>query len=482
MNTYIGGNPLTKRDDNTVIFTQPRFMPPLTKVESFPKVKKSEVTDFIENIYFLTMERNGFSYFYPNTETGINLCRFEWHYEYQDNPYELRVGLSFKVSKGSLLDVGFYIVPHAHYENLEQEREHYEIDGDEYNRIIECIDSMIAEALSRSKIESVTTFNVLYYVELSSMVTEVTEFNSTISVLPSRFVDGKIVSAVIIKENGHSYLSAKRFSDEKVNFLCAIMSLAVDKAKITHVENFPSHITPVDKPFSLSTDNIEKFYPDTPSSVSANSNKLTSQTAEFISSILLSINSISCVKAKRRIKNILFSLYSAKETEGINQTVGLVSYVACLDAIAKECASTVRDEHGSRKALVHTIIHLLSKSHEERDIDKWSKRIYNDHRSSYVHGANIKFEAFSQNMDGKNFAGLPNALPTEAKAVSKQYEYNSDYNILKRVTLAVFKKYIESITDTSFPDEDSIDEVSFKAESIPEAHVSMPNNGWVRLT
>ncbi|EMK6928532.1 hypothetical protein V9K35_004772, partial [Vibrio alginolyticus] len=122
MNIFIGGNPLTKKDDNTVIYTQPKFMPPLTSLESFPNIKKSDVPYFIENLYFLTMEGNGFSYFYPNTETGINLCRFEWHYEHKNNPYELRVGISFKVLKGSLNDIGFYIVPHAHYGDLEKER------------------------------------------------------------------------------------------------------------------------------------------------------------------------------------------------------------------------------------------------------------------------------------------------------------------------------------------------------------------------
>ncbi|PSV49737.1 hypothetical protein [Photobacterium indicum] len=481
MNIFIGGNPLTKKEDDTVIYTQPKFMPPLSQLKSFPKLKKSEVPSFVENIYFLTMERNGFSYFYPNTETGVNLCRFEWHHEYQENPYELRIGLSFKVFKGSLQDVGFYIVPHAHYENLE-ERVSYEIDSEEYSRIIESIDDIVLEALSRSKSQETTTFNVLYYVELSSIFTEVIKLNNNISVLPSRLVEGKIVSAIVIEENGHSYLSAKRFSDEKVNFLCAIMSLALHKAKITHIERFPSHITPVDKPFSLSVDNIEKFYPETSSSVSGTSNKITSEEVEFISSVLLSVNSLSCAKSNRKLKNILFSFYSAKETEGVNQTVGLVSYVACLDAIAKEISSTTRDEHGSRKALVQTIVQLLTKSHEECNVDKWSKRIYNDHRSSYVHGANIKFEAFSQNMDGKNFAGLPNALPTESKPVSKQYEYNADYIILKRATLAVLIKYIETVTDSSFPDVFSIDEIAFKIESTPEAHVSTPNNGWVRLT
>ncbi|KPM99338.1 hypothetical protein AOR11_23465 [Vibrio alginolyticus] len=481
MNIFIGGNPLTKKDDNTVIYTQPKFMPPLTSLESFPNIKKSDLPYFIENLYFLTMEGNGFSYFYPNTETGINLCRFEWHYEHKNNPYELRVGISFKVLKGSLNDIGFYIVPHAHYGDLEKERDSYELEDEEYNKIIDNINYKIEQALLRVKTQPKKMFNILYYVQLGTVVTDLIEVSPTMYLLPSRIVDGKVVSAVVIKGVGHSYLSAKRFSDEKVNFLCAVMTLVVYGAKVTHIERYPSHITPADKHFDLTKENIDKFYPDTDTRIS-DSNCLTDENIEFISSLLASFDMLPSAKDKRKILNMLFSFYSAKETEGINQTVGLVSYVACLDAIAKELFSAYRDEHGSRKALVHAIVELLCKSEEESDIDKWSKRIYNDHRSSYVHGANIRFEAFSQNMDGKNFAGLPKALPTEVKPVSKQYEYNSDYMILKKVTLAVLVSYIESVTGDSLPHVISNEEVTFKTESTPEAHVSMPNNGWVRLT
>jgi len=482
MHIYIGGNPLAQTDDNTVIYTQPNFMPTLSELKTFPRILKSEISSFIEHIYFLTMERNGYSYFFPNTETGVNLCRFEWHYEYQNNPYELRVGLSFKVSNGSLSDIGFYIMPHTCFENIEQKKDDYKIGVDEYDRIIEFIDGTVSEALTRSKNRGSVIFNVLYYVELSSVITDVVELNSDIRILPSRLVDGKLVSAVIVNGNGHSYLFAKRFTDEKINFLCAVMSLAVDKAKIIHKHNCPSYIKPVDKPINLSKDNIEKFYPELSSDVSGVSNELTAEGAKLISHILRSIGSLSCSKTKRKIINILFSFYSAKETEAINRTVGLVSYVACLDAIAKECFSAIRDEQGSRKALVHTLVQLLSKVDEEDNINSWSKRIYNDHRSSYVHGASIKFEEFSQNMDGKNFAGLPNALPTETKPVSKQYEYNADYMILKKATRAVLIEYIDNITDGSFSEVFSIDEVSFKRECIPEAHIGMPNQGWVRLT
>ncbi|MCG8632463.1 MAG: hypothetical protein MI863_01480 [Desulfobacterales bacterium] len=481
MNIFLGGNPLNRNDDKTVIYSQPQFMPPLTKLESFPKIKKNNVTQFVEHLYFLTMERNGFSYFYPNLETGTNLCRFEWHYDYLGKLYELRLGLSFKVTNSKVTDIGYYVVPHEHYENLEAKRDTFSIDGQEFDKIKTFISNSVNEAVSRIDQKAETAFNILYYIELTSPAVDVIELTENIKILPSRLVNGKVISAIIIHELGHSYLSAKRFSDEKVNLVCAVMSLKIHKVNLTNIQKFPSHIMPVDKPFNLSDVDLNKFYPDTKADIPGIKKHINKEDSDFINATFKAIFTCSCPKTKRTITNMLFSYYSARETEAINKTVALVSYVACLDAIAKLYCSEIRDKNGSRKALVQSIIQLLSLSEQESKIDKWSKRIYNDHRSSYVHGANIRFEEFSQNMDGKNFAGLPKALPVESKPVSKQYEYNSDYEILRKVTLVTLLRYIESTTCVSLKTE-GFDEINFSGDSVPEAHVGMVNNGWVKIT
>jgi hypothetical protein len=482
MNIYIGGNPLDQNDDNTAIYSQPNFMPPLSKLESFPNIKKMNIAKFVEHLYFITMERNGFSYFYPNLETSSNLCRFEWHYDYLGNPYELRLGLSFKVANSKITDIGYYVVPHEHYKKKDDERKEYSIDGNEYEKIKQYIHQSIEEANTRIELELHKSFNILYYIELNVPVLDLIELATDVKVLPSRLVDGKIVSAVVINKLGHSYLSAKRFGDERVNLTCALLSLILDKAKLVNMEKLPSHISPPDKTIKISDVNYDDFYPEIKEGMTGIKQSFTKSNSEFITKIIEIVDNLNSEKAKRKIVNIAFSYYSARETEAINKTVALVSYVACLDAIAKEYCPQVRDEHGSRKALVQTIVKLLSYSEQEGSIDKWSKKIYNDHRSSYVHGANIRFEEFSQNMDGKNFAGLPKAIPTESKPVSKQYEYESDYRALKEVSLAVLIRYIEVVSNVSLTIKPLKFEINFSGASVPEAHVGMPNKGWVKLT
>ncbi|MDN3628200.1 hypothetical protein [Vibrio lentus] len=481
MNIMLGGNPLSVNDDNTVIYTQNNFMPPLTPIESFPRVQKSEVNSFIENLYFITMENNGFSYFYPNLEAGINLCRFEWHFEYNNNPYEIRVGLSFKVENGVFSDVGYYIIPHEYYEDLDNNNNSYEIEDLAYQDMIESVNERINKAITRTRSSPESIFNVLYYVKLSNPVSCVVNLNNGITLLPSRFVHGQLVSAVLIRQTGYSYLSAKRLSDEKVNLLCALFSLSFHKASIAAIDNLPEFIEPIQVEFEVTDELIEKFYPNS-QLPQLNNNALSNDDLCIIEQLYELFSNQFTGKIRRKMVNILFSFYSALETELVNQTVGLVSYVACLDAIAKERFSQYRDEHGSRKALVYLIEQEIPNMGEVSTIEKWSKRIYNDHRSSYVHGANIRFEAYSQNLDGKNFAGLPKALPTESKPTSKQYEYNSDFAILKRVTQEMLLRFIEFYMGSALPEMKYRTEISFSVASVPEAHLGMPNKGWVRLT
>jgi len=481
MNIFLGGNPLNQKEDTTPIYTSPCSIPPLSDYESFPAIKKANVAEFIEHLYFITMERNGLSYFYPNLETGENLCRFEWHYELLDNPYELRLGLSFKVNNSIITEVGYYFVPHEHYEDSSK-REEYLIEDIETDKITEYIKDSVKKALLRIEHNEKNTYYSLYYIELSNPVLNIIEITKEFKILPSRLINGTLISAVVIETIGHSHLSVQRFADEKINLMCALISLIINTAKLAHIKNFPSCISSPNKGFQYSDENIEKLYPDTKSDLPGINKYIEDDDIKFIIKTFMLLDTNERVKAKRKIKNIVFSYYSAKETETINRTVSLVSYVACLDAIAKEYCPEVRNKDGSRKALAQLIIQLLEMSDQKEGIDKWSKRIYNEHRSSYMHGANIRFEEFSQNMDGNNFAGLPKALPRGAEPVTKQYKYESDYRILKKVSLSVLIKYIEIISGIHLDKPDLNDKIDFSGDSPAEAYVGLVNKGWVKCT
>jgi hypothetical protein len=482
LKVLIGGNPLNQREDDTAIYTNPQFMPQPSVLKNFPIIEKNKVPDFITNLYFITMEKNGYSYFYPNLDTGINLCRFEWHYDFRKENYGLRLGLKFQVYKGKISDIGYYILPHKWYKDLDIKHDEFSITSDENDKIMNFIESNINNALNRISNSSTEEFYPVHYIELDRPLKETVSIENQLTLLPSRIINDKILSALIIPERGFSYLSCKRFSDERANIFCALSSLIFERAKLAIDQSLPV-ICSIKHPNKSTLDkNIENFYPNGKSNFNGITRYINANEQEMIISLYKAFFSISDNKYRRKMTNILFAYYSAKETININKTLSLVSYVSCLDSIGKECVPQMHKDNGSRKAIVYHINTVFGEGTVIGNVDKWSKRIYNDHRSSYVHGANIKFEEYSQNMDGKNFAGLPNALPSIEKPVSKQYEYENDLEILADVTRLVLLKYFESISGHVILDNIQGLKLNFNMKSTPEAHLGVVNRGWFKIS
>jgi len=213
---------------------------------------------------------------------------------------------------------------------------------------------------------------------------------------------------------------------------------------------------------------------------------------QLIKDIYVALNKIEGKKQKNKIKNILFAYYSARETQSINRSVALVSYVATLDAISnyyqskepdKTCPSCGMTRSKNRNLMLDVICNLLGLQDGQReDVNKWLGRIYGKHRSGYVHSANISFEEYSQNMDGKNFAGLPKAIPTLKGTVTEQYQYESDFSTLQSVSQALIIKHLEKVSGSSILAFKMSKEVNFLGNSVPEVHIGLVNNGWVRAT
>lgn len=479
MKVFIGGNPLNVREDDTAIYTEPRYMPTPEAYESFPILEKGSVPEIVQHLYYVTMEQNGYTYFYPNIEAGTNLCRYEWHYDFREESYALRVGLCFTVKDGTIEKPGYYIQRHEVYKDISGEYPEFSITEEEYSLIIEFIDSNIKEAAKRLTAEPSKEFYPIHYLELSRPLKSIFSLNEELTLLPSHLIEGKLVTALVTKSEGYSYLASKRVSDENAYIICALFTLVVDHARFLRMNGFPQVSKIAANNHDKLLANVEKFYPNGKSDFSGVSGYLGLEELDNISELYSAYFSIEDHKKKRKLTNLLFSYYSAKEALSLNKTLSLISFVACLDSISKECAPEIRDRDGSRKAIVHHINEVIDGYKIKGDVDKWSKRIYNDHRSSYVHGANIRFEEYSQNMDGKAYAGLPKALPTSSKAVGKQYEYDSDYDTLSKITNVLLLKYVESISGIKLPDK--FKEIDFDVESIPEAYFGVVNRGWFKI-
>lgn len=313
-------------------------------------------------------------------------------------------------------------------------------------------------------------------------VKEVTFFNDKkIVVLPSYNVKNEFISAVILPTKGYSYLDSKRFSDEKINLFLAFLSFHHMYVKLSDNTNLPLIVTNNDLSKENLLKKLEKFYPDGQEISSKNKYEKT----YIVNWLYDAFNKIENKEVRRKVLNIIFSYYSGIENNSKNKTLSLVAFIACMSSIAKLLEPAYASDNGDRKTIVYfvsNILNYVSESNEYKLLDKWSKRVYNDHRSSYVHGANHRFESYSQNMDGNNFAGLPKALPSQNMPVSKQYKYESDFKIAVQATEVMIIACLEKLSGISSEDIDIKKDINFKIEDMAEGYIGMINKGWVRLT
>ena len=473
MKIAIGGNPLIKNEDSEAIYTQPRHMPPTSPFENFPHISKQESSNFIKQLYFITMEKNGISYFYPNHSSNENLCRFEWHHPWQDSAYGLRVGLAFTVKESVISNVGYYFLPHSHYKNFEKKYKSFSITEEVQHSILAEITRNIKEAQKQLTALGQKEFTVLHYIKLNLPITSILSFSRQFVVLPSYQVDNAVYSAVILTQKDFSYVSAKNDLDGNVYILCALLSLLNISAELARHKDAPILTDIAAHRKDLLNKHIEKFYPNGSPDLSAVSNGTTPEAAADLKRIYKQLNKIN-KKQRESFLNILFAFFSAHQAKKINTSLALVGYVTCLDGIRKYYYPRSK----CRAGIVKVIQKFYDETRRSGPLVPWSKRIYNEHRSEYVHSAQLKFEEFAQK--NNQFSGLPSALPADSKPYRAQYQYERDFEILENVTRSIILSHFEQVTNSKLMHilPSTID---FQIHAMPEAHIGMPNNGWVRL-
>ncbi len=484
MRLFLSGNPINKRTDKIPIYPLHTHLPPTMDWTISLEINKCDTSLFIEHLHFITMEENGFSYFYPDSDAGTNLCRFEWHYDFRNQPYFLRIGLCFKVMKSKIYDVVYSVQPHEKYQDIKKEVEDPLITDEEQKEIELFISELIETAKKRISNSREEVFNRLYYIQLQKPVKEVTYINNNkIMLLPSYFLDGQLITSIIIPTLGFSYLDSNRFGDEKANLFFALFTFTVGHIKLIHDSEFPL-VSKLDfKNRELHLKKIKSFYPNCKPEI-GDMTYIDNNDIELMNWFYQALDNIEG-KNRRKIINILFTYYASVEAQKNNKTLALVGFVSSMNAISKILEEEYFKENGDRKTIIHylsTILDINLESSDYKALDKWSKNVYNDHRSSFVHGANHKFEEYSQNMDGKNFAGLPSSIPSLDKPVSKQYEYVNDLNIAIKVSRLMVVNIFESFSGIIFDTKESFTDINFSMESTSEGYIGMVNNGWVKLT
>lgn len=469
MHLFLSGDSLNRRDDSEPIYSTSNI-PPKHKLSINFSIEKKYIQSFIENLYLITMEENGFCYFYPSPREFDNLCRFEWHYDFRGKLYFLRIGLLFRINNSKINDICCSIQQHEKYIDLKKEILDCNITEKELKEIELFIYNKINEAKERITAKRNKIFNRIYYIKTRRPIENLTYLNmKNILLMPTYSLNSELITSIILPIDAFSFFDSNRFGEEKINLFCAFYTLSVGFIELINENKLPfiSYVSINEKEKYLNK--IDSLYPNCQTELFG-FKYIENEEFNMLNWLYEAFYKIDDIN-KKKVTNIIFAYYAGKEALKYNKTLALVSFVSCMSSISKIFESEYSNENGDRKTIVYYLsqkLNIENNSIEYKDLDKWSKKIYNDHRSSYVHGSSHKFEEYSKNFDGANFANLPNALPSQDRVVSKQYEYNNDFIIAQEVVKFMIIRCFQDLSGIEYEDLDKFESIDFSIKPISE--------------
>lgn len=501
MKVIIRNNPLAVNDDEMAIYTSPQFVPAELQWKLGLTIDTILIPELCEHLYCLTMERNGLTYYYPNPDRNLNICRHELHFPLGDDPYYYRIGLILNYVKGSEADITGYIGTHEQYKGAPVEG--HTVDADLVCTMKKEIEDFLHDAKERIGKQRGLEFNHIYYINITApgCLKEVYQSKSHgLLLAPANRIADQIVTALVLRATGHSYFDSLRFAQERAIIYCAILTICSSTAP-----NACAVITEISKPLifngsikSLTTQASTVLYPEgagVPMGVSPTDERLF-EFAEWTMDAYASLQ----LKDQIKFKQLLFCFYEAQSTGKDHPTLALIGLVAGLSLLSKNlqenCAGdvtctccgpmNVHRKTGDRAAICQLISsHLkLAETDSEYDLlQRWSKRVYSEFRSAFVHAGSFRFESHSQSFNAKNPCfDLPFSLPSRTDVVRDQFHHLEDYRITRDALQVLFFDWLQSVSKSQIPHIELLPKLTFHSLLMPEAHICTPNRGWISLS
>jgi hypothetical protein len=494
-------NPFSVNDDETPIYTSPQYVPsdPAWNIEF--NIQEDLIAELSEHLYSLCMEKNGLVYYFANPENNINICRHELHYPRGADLYFYRLGLLLTYRKGINTTFSGYIGLHNRYQGLSDDG--HSISQSDFELMRAYIEDFLHSAIQRIGAKRQCVFNHVFYISgcMPGYVKDLyLSENQDYLVAPARVLDGKIITALVCKSTGHSYFDSLRFAQESSSLYCAILTICT---RATHAAfSLINH----DKKPLLAQGDLKQVTPETSVRLypedSSQPTGISACDTEFFALSDWVLKAYEKLKNKDKIKfkQIVFCFFEAQSSVANCPSLALIGLVAGLSQLSKHlqenCSGDVacsscgpRGKHqrvGDRAAiclLIYEFLGCVPGAPEFVAIEKWSKRVYSEFRSAFVHAGSFKFESHSQGFNEKNPGfDLPYSLPSRNEVVRDQFFHTEDYRVARDALQALFFNWLESTSNEKFHNLDAIPKLNIRMDLMPEAHICMPNRGWVCLT
>ena len=332
-------------------------------------------------------------------------------------------------------------------------------------------------------------------VPISSIFDSKIDFGDT-WILPPMVRDGREVALVISKATAKTFLDAVDEAAKRLHQLIAIATLAFGQLfSRDGFSDAPKLVRCHDE------SNLDSsLYSDKFSEIAdCAKTKVDTEALEQFRQMYTAIRQFG-ENEKTRFLNRLFAHYGA--VESMNPTLSMLGLVACMTSLSShliekcpgrcvcdKCDNVVLRHNltGDRRALAKFVVESLEDEGgievAEKHVKDWSKAIYSDHRSEFIHAAKHKFVHYSQDLSSSNStseSNYPTAMPCESGFVGPQHHFLNDLELAFQVARILL---IRDFWETSVKDRPHgrLAIPNFGRRTTVECFVANATNGWLGI-
>lgn len=305
--------------------------------------------------------------------------------------------------------------------------------------------------------------------------------------------------AILIKSNGRRRRDAQRQGVEILYLLLALCSLATGSLwKAVNIQNAPEEVRGNINRFRIS--DAHKIYAERFETASWAVSAMSKDTKALVRRLIAQYQAFD-ENQKKKFRDALFAHYGALGVSNENRALAIVGFLAALGALSKHLQKTCpgqvncskcgkihpHNAVGDRMAITKNIQDRASRaftlSAENLDVlDKWVRRLYNKHRSQFVHSAQHRFNEYNQRTERGKASGCPSAAPTDTRIVSELNEFTSDFDKLPIISRFMLLDQFELCFGGPIPyAQICLDIPDFTERYTQEAFVGFPTSGWTQL-
>jgi hypothetical protein len=406
---------------------------------------RADAAAVCEQLYALTSERTGASFYYPDLAAERTKCRYEWHRKRKGDRFGVRVGIVLDVGPDGLSEIDAYATTREAAETIPPvppaftSRETASLQKD--------VMKTLEEAIRRTDRQAACPHHIVYHVDMpyrGGLPQTLVMPDDRLRIFPTKIMRGlKRVSAVAFTVHSTSRELAKGAALKEINLFCALATLATDRLHQRVVLNWTKKRPPIVHLTSFENLDVDRLYPYRRAQPQLEESD--PEVGRRLSWIWPSFHALPA-SSREQLLLALFAYYAGKTVWGQQATLAVVAYVAALSALATDkvarCAGEVscsvcgvlphfkHNTVGDRAAITQLIIETLrlTDATKRKEVGDVLARVYTKHRSAFVHGAELRHEEFHQGR------GMPQHLPAADGPVQDIAIFTQDLHSLGLIT------------------------------------------------